>query len=60
MMLDDFYMKLWNQTEFRKQYLNQSLFVKDRTTRNQALSRETGKANTPKCLVREERILNMT
>ena len=59
-MLGDFYMKLWNQTEFRKQYLSQFLFVKDRPTRNQALSRETKKANTPKCLVQEERILNMT
>ena len=45
---------------FGKQYLSQFLFVKDRPTRNQALSRETGKANTPKCLVHEERILNMT
>ena len=45
---------------FEKRYLSQFLIVKDRPTRNQALSRETGKANAPKCLVHEERILNMT
>ena len=42
-------------THSNKKKISQFLFVKDRPTRNQALSRETGEANTPKCLVHEER-----